>query len=403
MTRKTGSPKDRTANPLAAPEPGRTAVRLRYDFVAAEQRGAELHNELFDVLTTLRDAGSIRDAALELGFSYRYVWGALREWEAAMGEPLVVWVRGQRARLTDFAQRLLWAELRARKRMQPHLEALRADLARVVAEARDERQQLLTVHASHDLALPRLREHAAAADLHLDVRFLGSIDSLRMLNAGRCLVAGFHVPALRGAAPVFAKALKPLLKPGLHKLIGCARRTQGLMMRKEHAGMVRSVADLAKTPLRFVNRQVGSGTRLLIDHLVAEHGLDEHRLPGYAEHVEETHVSVAASIASGVADVGPGIEAAALEFGLHFVPLIAEDYFLACLKPNLEHPAVQRLRALLADPAWGRQLKGLPGYEPAVEPGAVLMMTKALPWWHFARPGPVRARQARPRERVAEG
>ena len=109
---------------------------------------------------------------------------------------------------------------------------------------------------------------------------------------------------LRGAAPVFAQALKPLLKPGVHKLIGCSRRTQGLMLRREHAGMVRSIADLvAASPLRFVNRQVGSGTRLLMDHLLHEHGLDADSLSGYHESVEETHVAVAASIASGATSV----------------------------------------------------------------------------------------------------
>jgi putative molybdopterin biosynthesis protein len=276
--------------------------------------------------------------------------------------------------------------------MQPHIEALRADLARVVAEARDGREQVLTVHASHDLALPRLREHASqSAALHLDIRFHGSIESLKALNAGRCLVAGFHVPVLRGAAPVFAHALKPLLKPGVHKLIGCSRRTQGLLLRHEHAGQVRSIADLAASRLRFVNRQVGSGTRLLMDHLLHEHGIEEESLSAYHESVEETHVAVAASIATGVADVGLGVEAAAIEFGLDFVPLIQEDYFIACLKPNLDHPAVLRLREVLAGEAWVRILKELPGYAPVSTPGEVLAMTRVLPWWHYRSAKPATA------------
>ena len=218
-----------------------------------------------------------------------------------------MWAQGESARLTDFGHRLLWAELRARKRLQPHIEALRADLERVVAEARDEREQLLTVCASHDLALPRLREHAAqrSVKLSLDMRIQGSIDSVRSLNAGRCLVAGFHVPALSGAAPIFAKALKPLLRPGLHKLIGCSRRTQGLMMRKEHADAVLAVGDLPGSRLRFVNRQVGSGTRLLMDHLLHEHGLKPRDVAGYENAIEESHVAVATCVASGIADVGP--------------------------------------------------------------------------------------------------
>lgn len=372
--------------PRLGPASAAAAVRLGYSFEPGEQRGADLANPLFELLSAVFDCGSIRQAAQTLGLSYRHVWGALKAWEQSLGEPLIVWAQGQRARPTEFAERLLWAERRARARMQPHIEALRSDLARVLADARDERQQLLTVRASHDIALPVLQQHAAdSAALHLDIRFRGSVDCLRALNDRQCLVAGFHVPALRGAAPVFAKALKPLLKPGLHKLIGCARRTQGLMMRREHAAAVRTFPDIARLRLRFVNRQSGSGTRMLMDHLMQEHAIEPGEITGYAEHTEDTHVAVAACVASGLADVGLGIEAAALEFGLHFVPLVEEDYFLACLKPELEHPAVRRLRELLASPAWGEVLSRVPGYRGATAPGKVLVMTAALPWWRYTR------------------
>ena len=71
--------------------------------------------------------------------------------------------------------------------------------------------------------LPVLQQHVAEeANLHLDIGFQGSVDALRALNDQQCHVAGFHVPALRGAAPVFARALKPLLKPKVHRLIACS-------------------------------------------------------------------------------------------------------------------------------------------------------------------------------------
>lgn len=388
-------PRDPPAAGAAAGDPG---VHLYYSLAPGSQPGARVGNALFDLLNAVRDSGSISHAARALNCSYRHAWGALKEWERTLGESLVVWARGQPARLTPFAERLLWAERRARARLQPHIEALRADLSRMLVEARDERQQLLTVCASHDLALPQLQQHAAsAAALHLDIRFQGSVDSLRALNAGQCLIAGFHVPALRGAAPLFAKAMKPLLKPGVHKLIGCSRRQQGLMLRREHAGVVRSLPDLLRAPLRFVNRQPGSGTRLLMDHLMQEHGLDPQSLRGYHDRIEQTHVAIAACIASGAADVGLGIEAAAIEFGLQFVPLIEENYFLACLKPNLASLAVQRLRSVLGGAPWSRILSNLPGYKPASAPGKVLVMTAALPWWHYAK---ARAPAAAARERI---
>jgi putative molybdopterin biosynthesis protein len=371
-------------------------LHLRYGFEPGEQRGATLGNPLFDLLAAVLEVGSIRQAAQELGCSYRYLWGSLRKWEQMLGEPLLIWSQGQRARPTQFAERLLWAERRARTRMQPHIEALRSDLSRVVADARDQRHQLLTVQASHDMALSALQQHVAeTADLHLDIRFQGSGDALRGLNDRQCLVAGFHVPALRGAAPVFAKALKPLLKPGRHKLIGCSRRMQGLMVRREHAAQIRTFPDVIRHRLRFVNRQLGSGTRMLIDHLMHEHSIEPGELPGYGGLTEETHVAVALCVASGLVDAGVGVEAAALEFGLHFEPLVEENYFLACLKANLAHRAVQRLCAALAGTGWRDILANLPGYRPAIAPGKVLVMTEALPWWPKikSKPKPFKPKQ----------
>jgi putative molybdopterin biosynthesis protein len=270
--------------------------------------------------------------------------------------------------------------------MQPHIEALRADLARVLADARDERMQLLTVRASHDLALPLLQQHLAhSANLHLEIGFQGSVEALRALNDRQCLVAGFHVPALRGAAPVFARTLKPLLKPRVHKLIACSRRMQGLMVRKEHASLVRTFPDVVGHRLRFVNRQAGSGTRMLVDHLMHEHSVVASGLSGYADHIEDTHVAVALCVASGMADAGVGVEAAALQFGLHFVPLVEENYFLACLDSNTRDPAVARLRAVLAGPQWREILANLPGYQPADAPGALLIIEDTLPWWRRAK------------------
>jgi putative molybdopterin biosynthesis protein len=362
------------------------AVHLHYGFEPGEQHGAALSNPLFELLAAVTDSGSITHAAKALGCSYRYVWGTLRKWEEALGEPLIGWAQGKKARPTEFAQKLVWAERRARIRMQPHIEALRSDLAHVLIDARDPRHQLLTIHASHDLALPVLQQHAAkAVNLHLNLRFQGSVDALQALNDRQCLVAGFHVPVLRGAAPVFAKALKPRLKPKMHQLIACSRRMQGVMVRKEHAGLVRTFPDLVRHQLRFVNRQPGSGTRMLIEHLMFEHSILPAQLSGYAEHTEHTHVSVALCVASGVVDAGIGIEAAALQFGLHFVPLVEESYFLACLAPSVAHPAVKRLREVLADDRWREILAGLPGYRPPSRPGALLVVEEALPWWRAGR------------------
>ena len=378
-------------------------VHLQYSFETDGQRGAVLHNPLFDLLSAVHEHGSIQHAAKAMGASYRHVWGLLKRWELVMGEPLVTWAQGQPARLTPFADRLLWAETRARTRLTPHIEALRAELEHVLAEALDGSQHVLTVFASHDLALPLLRDLAGAAHgLHIELRFAGSVDALAALAQGRCLVAGFHVPPLAGGSAQFAGAMKPLLKPGVHKLIGCVRRTQGLMVRPGNPLQLGGLADLvagtgpdagAAASPRFINRQAGSGTRLLMDHMLAEHRINPAAIPGYFDAAESSHLAVAAALASGVGDVGPGIEAAAAQFGLDFIPLIAEDYYLVCLKDALEHPAVAKLRQALESPAWPAALAALPGYTPA-RSGAVLSLTQALPWWHFrvVKPAPGSAR-----------
>lgn len=367
-------------------------VHLQYEFRAGAQQGAALANPLFELLWAVREGGSIGRAAKTLGASYRHVWGAIRQWETTLGEPLLVWVQGQPATLTPFAERLLWAETRARTRLTPHIEALRAELGRVLDEARDGTQHVLTVFASHDLALPALRELAAGAHrLHIDLRFCGSVDALQALADGRCHVAGFHVPALPGGSAQFAAAMKPRLKPGLHKLIGCLTRTQGLMVARGNPQRVGGLADLAQPGLRFVNRQPGSGTRLLMEHLLARAGVDPAAIGGWDGPPEDSHVAVAATVAAGAADVGLGVAAAAERFGLDFVPLLDEDYYLVCLKDRLDTPAVQRLRQQLADRAWARTLWGLAGYAPAARPGEVLSLTQALPWWRFGSPRTARA------------
>jgi putative molybdopterin biosynthesis protein len=364
----------------------RRGIHLQYGFEATGQRGADVQNPLFDLLHAVREHGSIQQAATAMGTSYRHTWGQLKHWEAVMGEPLLTWTQGQPARLTPFAERLLWAESRARTRLTPHIEALRAELERVLAEALDGSQQVLAVHASHDLALPLLRQSAGQQHgLHLDLRFAGSLDALRALAEGRCLVAGFHVPPLEGPQTVFARGLKPLLQPGRHKLIGCMRRRQGLMVPKANPLGLSSLFDVPARGARLVQRQPGSGTRLLTDHLCAAQGLGAAAWRSCAGSEEDSHVAVAAAVASGLGDVGIGIEAAAHAFGLGFVPLIEEDYFLVCLAETLEHPAVRLLREVLAGPDWRAALASLPGYTPA-RAGEVLSLTRALPWWRFAKP-----------------
>ena len=258
-------------------------VQLSYS-LAAEGSPGVLRNALMNLLHAVREHGSISAAATALGLSYRHVWGELRRWEAELGQALIVWDKGQPARLTEFGAKLLWAERQAQARLAPQIEALHADLERAFAMAFDDAAHVLTLFASHDEALPALREHAAnMTRLYLDIRFCGSVDAISALNEGRCVMAGFHTPQRTGPGTLAQRTYQPLLQPGRHKLIGFARRSQGLMVAPGNPRKVSGLQDLAGTNARFVNRALGTGTRVLLDELLAELGISPAALNGYAD------------------------------------------------------------------------------------------------------------------------
>lgn len=355
-------------------------VELSYSLTGHRPAGGRIRNPLMELLVAVRTHGSISGAAKVLGLSYRHVWGELKRWESELDQPLIVWEKGQPARLTEFALKLLWAEQQAQARLAPQIEALHADLERAFAVAFDPAAQVLTLFASHDEGLSRLREHAVAtARLHLDIRFCGSVDAIAALNEGRCNVAGFHVREHAGAGGIAQSTYQPLLQPGQHKLIGFARRSQGLLVAAGNPLRLASIADLPRADVRFVNRALGSGTRLLLDELLAQAGVAPAVVRGY-ESAEPSHAAVAQAVASGAADCGLGIEAAARAHGLDFVPLLHEHYHLVCLKDVLDQPPTITLRRLLQGAAWQQQLSALPGYAPW-QSGLVLSLREELPWW----------------------
>lgn len=358
-------------------------VQLHYT-ISRNAGTALIRNPLPELLEAVAEQGSISGAARALGLSYRHVWGALKRWESELGDELVLWGKGQAAQLSPFGTKLLWAERQAQARLAPQIAALHADLERAFAVAFDPAAHVLTLYASHDAALETLRTHAAAQDpgaVHLDIRFTGSVDAIRALNEGRCTMAGFHTVQGAAAGSGTARTYQPLLQPGLHKIIGFAERTQGLIVAPGNPLGLKALADVAHTGARFINRPLGSGTRVLLDDLLAQAHLEPQHIKGYGSD-EPSHSAVAQAVAAGAADVGLGIALAAQHKGLGFVPLVQERYHLACLKSTLEQPAVQALRTVLADARWQERMATLPGYTP-LHCGDVLALSKVLPWWEF--------------------
>lgn len=358
-------------------------VELSYLLTPQRSTSALIRNPLMDILHAVREQGSISKAAKALALSYRHVWGALKEWEITLGRTLIVWDKGQRARLTEFGEKLLWAERQAQARLAPQIEALRGDIERAFSTAFDDNAHVLTMYASHDAALSALRDQAAPHGLHLDIRFMGSVDAIAALNAGRCMMAGFHTLDKPGSHSLSAQTYRSLLKPGLHKLIGFAHRKQGLIVAKHNPHGIAELADLKEPGLRFVNRAEGTGTRVLLNELLAAAGMQASDLQGY-DSQEPSHTAVAQAIASNAADAGLGIEAAAREKGLGFIPLADERYHLVCLKSELPTPQVQALLTELQGQAWQSTLDSLPGYSGSrAQSGKVLSLRATLPWWNY--------------------
>lgn len=323
--------------------------------------GRELDARLLPLLRGIAAHGSLNQAVRELKLSYRHAWGMLGALETALGEPLATLQRGRGARLTTLGEQFLAAQDALSARVTPLLDQHADAMGRGLRDLRPAAGVRVAMRASHDIALGRLRDLlAASGDCDLDLHFQGSLDCLAALARGECDFAGFHVPDLPGRNLLLAQ-FQPALKSRGLRVIHFVTRQQGLMIANGNPLKLARLADVARTRARFVNRQPGSGTRLALDHLLAADGIRPAEIAGY-EIEEFTHAAVAATIASGMADAGFGIEAAARQHGLAFVPLVTERYFLAARAATLTRPAPRALLAAAQSSAFREIVNALPGY-----------------------------------------
>lgn len=364
-------------------------ANLTYNFSMQSPVGApdgklQLQNPLFMILDAVREGGSIGRAATRLGLSYRYLWGVLKKQETAFGQSLLAGGQGQAARLSEFGERLLWAEKKMLARLLPDAESLAARIDRELMLAVDPALQVLPMMASHDLLFGLLREHLQReAGVLLDVEYVGSMQALAALNDGRCRVAGFHLPLaderLCRRNSVIHLGLGPHLRLGEHKLVRLATREQGLMVAADNPCGITSLADLLKPGVVFVNRRSGCGTRLLFDELLALDNISPLGIVGYQDS-EQTHLSVAARVAAGDANCGFGLRAAAERFGLHFVPVVGEEYFVVCRTETLETAEFTVLIAVLRSEEFRLLVAAVPGYGAAGS-GEIVSLRRTLPWY----------------------
>ena len=332
-------------------------------------------NTLLQLLAAVQASGSISQGGRELGLSYRHAWGLLQQAEALFGQALLVRGRGRGSALTELGDKLIWADARIGARLQPLLESLAAELEGELGRVRPQTPPVPRLHASHGFAVAALHELLTARRLPIDLRYRNSLEAVAALAQGDCELAGFHVPLGRFERAA-AQRYREWLHPGDHALVQLAVRTQGLFVAAGNPLGVRGFSDLARPALRFVNRPADAGTRFLLDGLLQDHGITSQRIRGY-EQSEATHAAVAACVASGLADVGFGLERPARYFQLDFMPLVTERYVLVCHRAALDHPVAQALLRLLVDPAFRSGINALPGYD-ARAAGSVTPWTEAF-------------------------
>jgi putative molybdopterin biosynthesis protein len=229
----------------------------------------------------------------------------------------------------------------------------------------DEVEHTIVAIGSHDLILDLAASHLRAADplVTLASSNVGSLGGLVALRDGLCHLAGSHL-----LDPATGEYTLPYLDRMLGEravaVVRLAHRDQGLIVPPGNPLGLADIQDLTRAGVRYVNRQRGAGTRVLLDHQLRLQGISADAVDGYARE-EHTHLAVAAAVTAGRADAGLGIMAAARAFGLDFVPVTREPYDLVVAAEALDSPLLAPLWALLHSDRFRAEVEELGGYATA--------------------------------------
>lgn len=216
---------------------------------------------------------------------------------------------------------------------------------------------------SHDPAIPVIAAQfaAIAPGYSMQLSFSGSLMGLMSLAEGRAEIAGSHL--WDEETDTYNAPFVRRLFPGRRvALLTLAHRRVGLLLSPGNPKKIQAIEDLVKPGARFINRQPGSGTRVWLDGQLRRRGIDARQIMGF-EQEKPTHSEVARAVAENQADVGIGVQAAALAFGLDFMFLTTERYDLVIPAVSWEQPPAQALHAWLSAPQGKATIDQLGGYD----------------------------------------
>jgi putative molybdopterin biosynthesis protein len=226
-------------------------------------------------------------------------------------------------------------------------------------------ENTIVIVGSHDNTLDVLADQLRAGDaaLTLSSSHVGSMGGLMAVKRGVCHLAGSHLLDTQTGEYNLAY-IKRYLPDVPVRLVNLVMRDQGLIVPKGNPKGIRGIKDLARDDIVFINRQGGSGTRILLDYRLGEVGLSPERINGYTTE-EFTHMNVAVAVLSGTADAGLGIYAAANALGLDFVPVVTEQYDLVIPLAHLESKNIRTLLDTIHTAAFKKRVEALGGYSTA--------------------------------------
>jgi putative molybdopterin biosynthesis protein len=234
-------------------------------------------------------------------------------------------------------------------------------LARLIKDRRAI-DETIVAGGSHDNTIDVIADllRAGTSRYSLSSSHVGSMGGLMAVKKGLCHLAGSHLlDTTDGSYNI--SYIRKFLPDVPVRLVRLAEREQGLIVAPGNPCNIGGIQDLARDDIVFINRQSGSGTRVLLDYHLKRAGMDPAAISGY-ENEEFTHMAVAVAVLGQTADAGLGILAAARALGLDFVPVATESYELVIPEVFAETPEIRLLMEIIGSAEFMEKIRGMGGY-----------------------------------------